>query len=96
MMYYSLVWVQLAKMQAVKMLSGRWIRFFYSRMKGKLDEDVTKLGFPRLLIFKPPSLIRKGSDVSILYRPYFTPSFLSFLRESFQKLRKHSETVWSF
>lgn len=37
-------------------------RFFYSRMKGKLDDDVTKLGFPRLLIFKPPSLIRKGSD----------------------------------
>ena len=37
-------------------------RFFYSRMKGELDDDVTKLGFPRLLIFKPPSLIRKGSD----------------------------------
>ena len=36
--------------------------FFYSRMKGELDDDVTKLGFPRLLIFKPPSLIRKGSD----------------------------------
>lgn len=37
-------------------------RFFYSRMKGELDDDVTKLGFPRLLIFKPPSLIRKVSD----------------------------------
>lgn len=37
-------------------------RIFYSRMKGKLDEDVTKLGFSKLLIFKPPSLIRKGSD----------------------------------
>lgn len=36
--------------------------FFYSRMKGQLDEDVAKLGFPELLIFKPPSLIRKGSD----------------------------------
>ena len=36
--------------------------FFYSRIKGKLDEDVTNLGFPKLLIFKPPSLIRKGSD----------------------------------
>ena len=36
--------------------------FYYSRMKGSLDEDVTKLGFPKLLIFKPPSLIRKGSD----------------------------------
>ena len=37
-------------------------RFFYSRMKGKLDDDVTKLGFPKFLIFKPPSLIRKDSD----------------------------------
>ena len=36
--------------------------FFYSRMKGKLDDDVTKLGFPKFLIFKPPSLIRKDSD----------------------------------
>lgn len=36
--------------------------FFYSRMKGKLDEDVSKLGFPKLLIFRPPSLIRKGSE----------------------------------
>ena len=36
--------------------------FFYSRMKGKLDDDVSKLGFPKLLIFKPPSLIRKESD----------------------------------
>ncbi|MBF6597966.1 MAG: NAD(P)H-binding protein [Fermentimonas sp.] len=37
-------------------------KIFYSRMKGKLDEDVNKLGFPKLLIFKPPSLIRKGSS----------------------------------
>ena len=37
-------------------------RFFYSRMKGRLDDAVSELGFPRLLIFKPPSLIRKGSD----------------------------------
>ena len=36
--------------------------FFYSRMKGKLDDDVSNLGFPKLLIFKPPSLIRKESD----------------------------------
>ena len=36
-------------------------RIFYSRMKGKLDEDVSMLGFPKLLIFKPPSLVRKGS-----------------------------------
>ncbi len=37
-------------------------RFFYSRLKGQLDEDVAKLGFPKLLILKPPSLIRKNSD----------------------------------
>ena len=36
--------------------------FFYSRIKGKLDEDVTNLGFPKLLIFKPPSLVRKQSN----------------------------------
>lgn len=35
---------------------------FYSRMKGKLDDDVSKLMFPKLFIFRPPSLIRKGSD----------------------------------
>ncbi|MBR1569862.1 MAG: NAD(P)H-binding protein [Bacteroidales bacterium] len=37
-------------------------RFFYSRMKGQLDEDVGKLGFPGCFILRPPSLIRKGSD----------------------------------
>ena len=37
-------------------------KIFYSRMKGKLDDDVSKLGFPKLLIFKPPSLIRKRSN----------------------------------
>ena len=37
-------------------------RFFYSRMKGKLDDDVSKLGFSKLLIFRPPSLVRKQSD----------------------------------
>ena len=36
--------------------------FFYSRMKGKLNEDVSKLGFPELYIFNPPALIREGSD----------------------------------
>ena len=37
-------------------------RIFYSRMKGQLDEDVAKLGFPGCFILRPPSLIRKGSD----------------------------------
>lgn len=37
-------------------------RIFYTRMKGQLDEDVAKLGFPGCFILRPPSLIRKGSD----------------------------------
>ena len=37
-------------------------KFFYTRMKGQLDEDVRKLGFPGCFILRPPSLIRKGSD----------------------------------
>ena len=37
-------------------------KIFYSRMKGQLDEDVAKLGFPRCYVLRPPSLIRKGSD----------------------------------
>ena len=35
---------------------------FYARMKGELEEDVRRLGFPRLIIFRPPSLIRRESD----------------------------------
>jgi len=37
-------------------------KIFYSRMKGQLDEDVQKLGFPGCFILRPPSLVRKGSD----------------------------------
>ena len=37
-------------------------KIFYSRMKGRLDEDVQKLGFPGCFILRPPSLVRKGSD----------------------------------
>lgn len=37
-------------------------RFFYTRMKGELEEAVKKLGFPGCFILQPPSLIRKGSD----------------------------------
>lgn len=37
-------------------------KIFYSRMKGQLDEDVQKIGFPGCFILRPPSLIRKGSD----------------------------------
>ena len=37
-------------------------RIFYSRMKGKLEQAVTALKFPHLLIFRPPLLIRPDSD----------------------------------
>lgn len=37
-------------------------RFFYTRMKGQLERDITQLGFPQLLIFRPPSLIRPNTD----------------------------------
>lgn len=37
-------------------------RFFYTQMKGQLEQDITQLGFPQLLIFRPPSLIRPNTD----------------------------------
>ena len=37
-------------------------KFFYSRMKGALDDAVQQLGFEGCFILQPPSLIRKGSD----------------------------------
>lgn len=37
-------------------------KIFYARMKGQLDEDIARLGFPGCFILRPPSLIRKGSD----------------------------------
>jgi uncharacterized protein YbjT (DUF2867 family) len=36
--------------------------FFYSRIKGKLEEAVKKLGFEQLIILRPPLLERKDSD----------------------------------
>ena len=36
--------------------------FFYSKIKGDLEESVKKLNFDRLIIFRPPLLIRKESD----------------------------------
>lgn len=35
---------------------------FYSKMKGKTEESVKSLNFKRLVVFRPPSLIRKNSD----------------------------------
>lgn len=37
-------------------------KFFYTRMKGELEEAVKMLGFPACFILQPPSLVRKGSD----------------------------------
>lgn len=37
-------------------------KVFYTKMKGRLDEEVTKLGFPGCFILRPPSLVRKDSD----------------------------------
>jgi len=36
--------------------------FFYTKMKGQLEEDIQALGFPHLHIFRPPALIRKNSN----------------------------------
>lgn len=36
--------------------------FFYPKMKGQLEDEVKKLKFSQLIIFNPPSLIRKNSD----------------------------------
>jgi len=37
-------------------------KLFYNRMKGQLEDAIKALGFPRLLIFQPSVLVRKGSD----------------------------------
>jgi uncharacterized protein YbjT (DUF2867 family) len=36
--------------------------FFYSKMKGQLEEDVKALNFSKLIIFNPPLLLRENSD----------------------------------
>ncbi|MCT4666139.1 MAG: NAD(P)H-binding protein [Flavobacteriales bacterium] len=37
-------------------------RFYYPRMKGQLEEAVIALRFENTTIFRPPMLLRKGSD----------------------------------
>ena len=39
-------------------------KVFYSRMKGKLEEDIAQLKFDQYIIFKPGLLLRKDSDRS--------------------------------
>jgi uncharacterized protein YbjT (DUF2867 family) len=36
--------------------------FFYAKIKGQLEDEVRTLGFTKLIIFNPPSLVRKNSD----------------------------------
>ena len=37
-------------------------RLFYSRVKGELEEAIANLAFDQFIVFKPGSLVRKGSD----------------------------------
>ena len=37
-------------------------RLFYNRMKGRLEQAVLALAFPKTIIFRPPILDRSGSD----------------------------------
>lgn len=37
-------------------------RVFYSKMKGKLEDAITSLAFPQLIIFRPGLLLRKNTD----------------------------------
>lgn len=39
-------------------------RVFYSKMKGKLEEDIDSLAFDQYIIFKPGLLLRKDTDRS--------------------------------
>lgn len=36
--------------------------FFYSKIKGELEDEVKKLNFPKLIIYNPPLLDRTNSD----------------------------------
>lgn len=36
--------------------------FFYTKMKGQLEESILKLDFKQTIIFQPPSLIRPNTD----------------------------------
>lgn len=39
-------------------------RVFYSKMKGKLEEDIASLAFDQYIIFRPGLLLRKNTDRS--------------------------------
>ena len=50
--------------------------FFYAKMKGMLEDAVKRLGFPKLIIFNPPTLIRPNSDRK---GELFATKFIAFL-----------------
>ncbi|WP_034300935.1 NAD(P)H-binding protein [Bacillus cihuensis] len=54
--------------------------FFYTRMKGQLEEAVKALGFPKLAIFNPPLLIRKNSDRTMEVAGLKTIQFFNKIR----------------
>lgn len=37
-------------------------RVFYSKMKGRLEEEISGLGFPTCILFRPGLLLRKDTD----------------------------------
>ena len=42
--------------------SSKNSRVVYSKIKGKLEDDIDKLGFEQYIIFRPASLLRKDTD----------------------------------
>lgn len=53
--------------------------FFYTRMKGELEQAVKKLGFDKLLIFNPPVLVRDNSGRPVEVLSVKVISFLNRL-----------------
>ena len=66
---YQLQFAQLAKENHIKTFvllsafgANSASKIFYSKMKGKLEEQIVKLNFPQTIIVKPASLIRPNSN----------------------------------
>lgn len=66
---YQLKFAELAKENAVPVFglvsatnANPHSSIFYSRMKGKLEESIVRLGFEKTMIFQPSVLIRPDSD----------------------------------
>lgn len=66
---YQLQFAKIAKENGVSQLvlvsaegASASSAIFYSRMKGQLEEELKKLQFQKLIIFRPPLLIRENTD----------------------------------